>query len=282
MVRTMEQRRGLDGLTSEELRASRQGWWDESFTSFLLRWIPEETHSLIDVGCGLAVAAHALLPFRKRALYLGIDADESRLREAQQLCVGAAYAGRVKFQPGRAEQLPCPDFAADLVLSSMTLQHVMDTSAALSEIKRVLCPQGRFIAIEPDNLSNQFYFDGLLEELNAAFRNLFAAGRDARRPADIAIGPALPAALEKAGFTVIDCRPYALGRMSRLRAGEFFERARRVALVLCSVTGLPSDNAALEECLTKISCAAAAVGSETLGYGCHVAPLFVTVAERKA
>jgi len=33
-----------------------------------------------------------------------------------------------------------------------------------------------------------------------------------------------PGAMEKAGFTVIDCRPYALGRVSRLPASEFFER----------------------------------------------------------
>ena len=281
MVGTMEPVRGLDGLTSEELRASRQGWWDEFFTRFLLSWIPEETHSLIDVGCGLATAAHALLPCLRGGVYVGIDADESRLREAERLCAGTAYAERVRFQQGRAEQLPCPDSAADLVLSSMILQHVMDVPAALSEIKRVLRPGGRFVAVEPDNLSNQFYFDGSLQQVNAAFRDLFAAHRIARRPADTAIGPAVPGALEKAGFTVIDCRPYALGRVSRLLASEFFDRARRVAAIASSAAGLPADNPALEGCLATITRVAVALGSETVGYGCHLVPVFVSVAEKK-
>jgi len=281
MDSTMESVRGLDGLTSEELRASRRGWWDEFFTRFLLSWIPEEAHSLIDVGCGLATAAHALLPYLKGAVYVGIDADENRLRQAEQLCAGTPYATRMRFQQGRAGQLPCPDSAADLVLSSMTLQHIMDLSAALSDIKRLLRPEGRFVAIEPDNLSNQFYFDGLLQHVNAAFRELFAAARAARRPADIAIGPAVPDALERAGFTLLDCRPYALGRMSRLRASEFFDRAKRVATVASSAAGLPPDNSALEACLATITHVAVAVGSETAGYGCHLVPVFVSVAKKK-
>lgn len=272
--------RGLDGLTSEEIRASRQGWWDESFTQFLLRWIPAETHRLIDVGCGLATAAHALLPCLGSATYLGIDADENRLREADKLLAGTPYAQRVELRPGRAEQLPCAECAADLVLSSMTLQHVTDVQAVLSEIKRVLCPGGRFVAVEPDNLANLFYFDGSLQEVNAAFRDLFAAQRQARRPADTAIGPAVPRALEKAGFRVIDCRPYAVGRVSRVSASEFFERARRVAAIVIASANLPPDNSVLQECLAAVNRAVAAVGPDTVGYGCQLVPVFVSVAEK--
>lgn len=272
--------RGLDGLTSEEIRASRQGWWGECWTQFLLHWIPADTHRIIDVGCGLATAAHALLPCLGSATYLGIDADENRLREADKSLAGTPYAKRVELQQGRAEQLPCSECAADLVLSSMTLQHVTDVPAVLSEIKRVLCPGGRFVAVEPDNLANQFYFDGSLQEVNAAFRDLFAAQRQARRPADIAIGPAVPRALEKAGFRVIDCLPYAVGRVSRVSASEFFERARRVAAIVIASANLPPLNLAHQECLAAVSRALATVGSETVGYGCQLVPVFVSVAEK--
>ena len=272
--------RGLDGLTSDEIRASRQGWWDEFFTQFLLRWIPAETHRLIDVGCGLATAAHALLPCLGSATYLGIDADENRLREADKLLAGTPYAQRVELRRGLAEHLPCSDCAADFVLSSMTLQHVTDVRTALAEVKRVLCPGGRFVAIEPDNLANQFYFDGPLQEVNAAFRNLFAAQWQARRPADTAVGPAVPPALEKTGFRVIDCRPYALGRVSRVSASEFFERAKRVAAIVCASANLPPDNFAHQECLAAVNRALATVGSETVGYGCQLVPVFVSVAEK--
>jgi ubiquinone/menaquinone biosynthesis C-methylase UbiE len=90
----------------------------------------------------------------------------------------------VQLQEGRAERLPCGDDSVDLVLSSMTLQHIPDVPAVLSEVNRVLRADGRFVGIEPNNLSNEFYFDGPLEEVNAAFRLLFAAQREAGRPAD--------------------------------------------------------------------------------------------------
>ena len=274
-----QQRRGLDGLTSEELRATRKGWWDESFTRFLLRWIPAETRRVLDIGCGLATAARALLPFFERAIYLGIDADEDRLREADKLLAGTPYANRVQLRVGRAEQLPCPDSTADLAISSMTLQHVADVQPVLYEIKRVLRPGGRFVAIEPDNLCNQFYFDGPLPEVNAAFRSLFAVQRQARHPADTAIGPAVPSALEKAGFRIIDCHPYALGGMIRTSAGEFFERAKRVASIASTTAQLMPGNSAYQECLDAIQRAAAEFGPETVGYGCQFVPAFVTVAE---
>jgi ubiquinone/menaquinone biosynthesis C-methylase UbiE len=148
-----EQTRGLNGLRSEELRLSRLGWWDEPFTQFLLRWIPRGT--LVDVGCGLATAAHALLPSLSDTTYLGIDADENRLYEAEKLLAGTSYVGRARLRRGRAKQLPCSDRAADIVLTSMTLQHVADVGAALFAVKRVLRATGRLVAVEPDNLANR-------------------------------------------------------------------------------------------------------------------------------
>ena len=276
----IEPRRGLDGLTAEELRASRRGWWDDLFTHFLLQWIPPDTRHVLDIGCGLATAAHALLPSLTGASYLGIDPDEERLHQASALLAGTPYAARVQLQKGRAERLPCDDDSVDLVLSSMTLQHIPDVPAVLLEMNRVLRAGGRFVGIEPNNLANEFYFDGPLEEVNAAFRHLFAAQREARRPADIAIGPAMPSILEQAGLAVIDCHPYALGRVSRLSAAELLERARRVAAIASAQAKL-SDSRIFQECLDTIGRAAPAAAADRLGYGGQVVPVFVTIAERR-
>lgn len=275
-----EPKRGLDGLTADELRVSRRGWWDETFTQFLLRWIPPDTGHLVDIGCGLGTAAHALLPSLTGASYVGIDPDDERLRQAGALLAGTPYAARVQFQEGRAERLPVGDHGVDVVLSSMTLQHIPDVAVVLSEVKRVLRAGGRFVGIEPDNLSNRFYFDGPLEEVNAAFRRLFAAQRTARQPADIAIGPSVPSSLEQAGLTVIDCRPYALGRISRLSAAELLERARRVAAMASAQTHLPGCSV-LQECQATIDRAAAAAAGHSIGYGGQVTVVFVTIAETR-
>lgn len=274
-----ERKRGLDGLTCDELRASRLEWWDESFTRFLLRWIPPDTHHLVDIGCGIGTAAHALLPSLTDATYLGIDVDEERLHKARTLVSGTLYADRVQFQQGHAERLPCGDDSVDIVVSSMTLQHLLHVEPVVAEVQRVLHVAGRFLAIEPDNLSNVFYFDGPLEEVNAAFRRLFSTRRASRRPADIAIGPAVPRIAEQAGLAVIDSRPYAVGRISRLSAAELFDHARRVADI-ASAQAEPSGRPVFEECLAAIDRAAAATAGDRVGYGGQVVLVFVTVAER--
>jgi SAM-dependent methyltransferase len=210
--------------------------------------------------------------------YLGIDPDEERLHQASALLAGMPYATRARFQEGRAECLPCSDHSVDLVLSSMTLQHVPDVAAVLSEVKRVLQAGGRFVGIEPDNLSNKFYFDGPLEEVNAAFLRLFAAQRAARRPADTAIGPAVPSILEHAGLTVVDSRPYALGRMSRLSVSDLSERARRVAAIASVHANLPG-RSTLQECLATIDRTAGTSTGNRIGYGGQVILVFLTIAE---
>ena len=228
----------------------------------------------------MATAAHALLPTLPGTSYYGVDADASRLSRAAQLLAHTEYADRVVLVRGRAERLPWRDSTADVALSSMTLQHIEDLPAALAEIRRILRLDGRFVAMEPDNLANLFYFDGLLPDVNAAFRALFAARREAHRPADCAVGPSVPRKLEAAGFSVLECRPYLLGRMSRLTAGEFFEGARRVAATVSASARSPSEGSALRQCNAAVDAALAEVGSETVGHGCHLVPVFVSVAQK--
>jgi hypothetical protein len=87
--------------------------------------------------------------------------------------------------------------------------------------------------------------------------------------------------MENAGFTVIDCLPHALGRASRTSASDFFERVRRVARIASAASGLPSDSSVLESCIDTINREAGNVGSATVGYGCHLVPVFVSVADKE-
>ena len=156
--------RGLYGSTPEELRASRVGFWDEAFTTVVVRSLDTVPSKLVDVGCGLATAAHALLPRCSSVSYVGVDSDAERSARARESLDGTSYSDRVELRIGRAEQLPCESCEADAVLVAMTLQHLRDPGAALCECARVLAPRGRLVAIEPDNLVNRFYFD----DVNAA------------------------------------------------------------------------------------------------------------------
>lgn len=271
--------RGLDGLTTEELRISRLGFWDDAFTEMLLRRIPATAARLVDVGCGLATAAHALLPRLPSAQYLGLDADEERLRAAARLLEGTAYRARAELRLGPAERIPLADAQADCVLTSMTLLHLPDVAPALREARRILVPGGRFVGIEPDNLNNLFYFDGYLDEVTAALGELFAAQRRARRPADSAIGPTVASLAEREGLCVVECFGHLLGPVKRQTAKQFLDRVRQVAGVVAA--RVPDVGDAVAAAAPAIDRAEAEIGAETAGYACQLVPVFVCVAEKR-
>lgn len=277
-MRDPTSRRGLDGLTADELAASRRAWWDDAFTEVLLRRVPAGARKLVDVGCGLATAAHALLPKLPAATYVGVDADADRLEEAEKLLAGVPYRDRVELRVGRAEGLPLQDGEADVALISMTMQHLPDPRAALGDIGRVLCPGGTLIAVEPDQTGAQLYFDGVLDDATAALRELFKALRRHRGPADMAIGPAVASLAEREKLHVEEFFPYAVGKAKKMAAQEFFSAiAKGVSIVAASV---PPDAPEVEACRAALAAGEAAVGPSTVGYGCQLVPVFVCVARK--
>lgn len=54
----------------------------------------------------------------------------------------------VIWSQGVAEDLPLPDGSATVVWSLATVHHWKDVAAGLAEVRRVLAPTGRFLAIE--------------------------------------------------------------------------------------------------------------------------------------
>ncbi len=112
--------------------------------------------SALDVGCGtgtLAIAAK-LIAGPDAAVY-GIDASPEMLVKAQQK---ARKAGaRVLFRNGLAETLPFPDAQFDLVLSTVMLHHLPGKTRlqCANEIRRVLKPTGRVLAVDFQGFSDQ-------------------------------------------------------------------------------------------------------------------------------
>jgi ubiquinone/menaquinone biosynthesis C-methylase UbiE len=273
------ERRGLDGLTSAELRASRLAWWDAEFTQILLRRIPAGTRKLVDVGCGLATAAHALLPHLDDVAYVGVDADEQRLLEAGRLLAGCAYADRVELRAGRAERMPCADGEAGFALIVAMLQHVPDPAAVLKDVERVLSPGGVLVAVEPDHLSNLAYFDGVLEDVSAALRALYAELRRRRQPADVAVGPTVAALADRQSLAVLEFFPHVLGRTRKLTARDFFAEVAGGVSMVSAV--LPSCTREVEACRAALAAAEDRIGSATAGWGCQGVPVFVCVARKR-
>jgi ubiquinone/menaquinone biosynthesis C-methylase UbiE len=59
----------------------------------------------------------------------------------------------VHYMAGLAEALPVPDDTATVVWSIATVHHWTDLDTALEQVKRVLKPGGRFVAIERQTIA---------------------------------------------------------------------------------------------------------------------------------
>jgi len=95
--------------------------------------------SVLDVGSGTGNAA--LLAAAGGAWVVAVDPSERLLGVAQQ--AAAERSLDIACQVGDAAHLPMPDSSVDCVLSNFGLIFAPDPNEAISEVARVLRPEGR-------------------------------------------------------------------------------------------------------------------------------------------
>jgi ubiquinone/menaquinone biosynthesis C-methylase UbiE len=100
---------------------------------------------VVDIGCGPGNAARVAQ--RRGATAIGVDPAAVMLKLARVFSVGRK---RLTFRHGTAEHIPVDDAAADVVWSLATVHHWKDIDRGLTEVRRVLKPNGVFVAIEAD------------------------------------------------------------------------------------------------------------------------------------
>jgi len=100
----------------------------------------------LDVACGTGISTFALIEKTGCAgEFHGVDISEGMLEVARRSAV--AQGLEVRFTKGDAENLDYPDAKFDIVISNMSLQFFPDKPRALSEMRRVLKPGGRFAVL---------------------------------------------------------------------------------------------------------------------------------------
>jgi ubiquinone/menaquinone biosynthesis C-methylase UbiE len=102
--------------------------------------------AFLDAGCGDGRYVAALRPELPERV-AGVDISERILSTAR------AWVSDAEFRQANLEALPFGDGEFDLVLCSQVIEHVLDASAAVRELARVLRPGGVLI-LSTDNARN--------------------------------------------------------------------------------------------------------------------------------
>ena len=104
-----------------------------------------QSSRVLDVACGPGIVAEALAPGAGEVV--GCDITPEMLEKARERCTKAGLAN-TRFTPGRAEALPFPDAAFDVVVSRSAVHHFPDPPAAFREMARAVKPGGRVITVD--------------------------------------------------------------------------------------------------------------------------------------
>src|SRR3990172_3029854 len=105
--------------------------------------------AVLDVGCGTGSLAIALkAEVGESGEVRGIDASPEMIEQARRKA--ARQGAAVEFVVAPIEELPYPDARFDLVVSSFMLHHLPNgvKRKGLAEVRRVLKPGGRFLAVD--------------------------------------------------------------------------------------------------------------------------------------
>jgi len=158
--------------------------------------------AVLDVGCGTGSLAIALkAEVGDSGEVTGIDASPEMIEQARgKAARTGAGAG---FEVALIEELPFPGPRFDLVVSSFMLHHLPDEvkRRGLAEIRRVLKPGGRFLAVDFGGTSQS-----VAGHLLSIFGHAHGASLDGLAPA-----------MEEAGFTEVEAGVTKYRSVSYLR-----------------------------------------------------------------
>src|SRR5260370_7166720 len=123
-----------------------QHWWYVGRRRIIASWVKsvcreigKQRPRILDVGCGTGANLQMLAEF---GVAEGVDVSP----EALEFC---RARGLGSLRQGAAESLPYEDAQFDLVTGLDVVEHLDDDIAGLSEMRRVLRPDGRAVLFVP-------------------------------------------------------------------------------------------------------------------------------------
>ncbi|MBI2196476.1 class I SAM-dependent methyltransferase [Candidatus Daviesbacteria bacterium] len=130
-----------------------------------------EGDRILDVGCGNGYYLYLLNNLGVKLTLTGIDQDKNALQSAE----GLIDRKKIKIFKGGATRLPFKNSSFDKVLISEVIEHIEDEEKALSEIRRVLKPNGLLI-LTTCNIDYPFFWDPVNWLLQRLFKTHIKSG----------------------------------------------------------------------------------------------------------
>ena len=129
--------------------------------SGLTRWglakvdIPENA-TVLDIGCGGGRTLERLASLARLGKAVGIDYSEDAVTVARKRNQQLIASGRVEVLHGTVSSMPFPDATFDCVSAVETYYFWPDITADLTEVRRVMKPDGQLVIIGGMYLGSRF------------------------------------------------------------------------------------------------------------------------------
>lgn len=147
---------------------------------------PERVGSLLDLGCGTCFYFPLLAKHADQLT--GVDLCVPMLQQAEQLIEKHGLTN-CQVRESSALSLPLEDSSIDVAHSWDFLHHVQDIDKTVEEIRRVLKPGGRYVAVEPNILNPSIWWYHMRRrcEWRIFRQNQFSMPRALRKHFDVRI-----------------------------------------------------------------------------------------------
>jgi ubiquinone/menaquinone biosynthesis C-methylase UbiE len=126
---------------------------------------------ILDIGCGPGELVLSLL--RQGFDARGIDISAGMVDVATRLLASNGFDSSNRVARGDIERLAFPDQAFDVVVAAGVIEYQKDDTAALTEMRRVLKPNGLLIL----NVTNRYGYVNLLDDLYRRLKKRPATNR---------------------------------------------------------------------------------------------------------
>lgn len=114
-----------------------------TFEPYRRRVAGQASGRVLEIGVGSGLNLHL---YEAATHVIGLDPSTRLLAMARTAPRGPGRS--FELVEGVAEDIPLPDHSVDSVVSTWTMCSIPDVARALSEIRRVLTPTGRFVFVE--------------------------------------------------------------------------------------------------------------------------------------